>query len=326
MKRATFLALVLVMAMVAAHPTQAQLRSAKYATGWPPGFTFVPMLVAMEKGMLKEEGLQFSFDVLGRVADTVKLVATGKYPFTGAALMSVIQAREKGLPVIAIGAWFQKNPTAIVSKVEKGLTKMEDLRGKKVGVPSLGSSDYYALRAAMAKAKIGEKDLSLITVGHGAATALAQGKVDAIVGFVTSQAARAQAIGLKVNMIRIGDYVNIGSYQYISSERFLKSDPGVIKSFVRSMNRAKRYALDHPDEAFKMVTKYFPKGKQGSRLELKHALELLQDANTRKFGLGWQSKEGWLTAQQVLLSLGLIKKKEPVERMFTNKYITPEIK
>ncbi|BEP58802.1 hypothetical protein GmRootV35_60240 [Variovorax sp. V35] len=71
-------------------------------------------------------------------------------------------AVSQGLPIKCFAVGAQKHPFTFFSLAKNPVRKPADLIGKKVGIPSTAA---ILLRALLAKNKIAEKDVTIITVG-----------------------------------------------------------------------------------------------------------------------------------------------------------------
>ena len=98
---------------------------------------------------------------------------------------SVMLAVSQGLPIKCFAVGAQKHPFTFFSLAKNPVKKPADLVGKKVGIPSTAA---ILLRALLAKNKIAEKDVTVVTVGSDMAPLLT-GQVDVVTGWLTSTTA-----------------------------------------------------------------------------------------------------------------------------------------
>ena len=100
---------------------------------WLHQAQFAGYYVAEEKGYFAEEGLEVDIKPGGPDVDPEKLIAHGTDDFAQAGgVESLLAARDIGLPVVAIGAVFQKIDVVFIAKRQSGITKLTDLSERTV--------------------------------------------------------------------------------------------------------------------------------------------------------------------------------------------------
>ena len=116
--------------------------------GYIPNIQYAPFYVAVEKGYFSDAGFEIEFDYSFET-DGVALVGANELPFAIVSGEQVLLAREQGIPVVYVMAWFQDYPITVISKADAGIEKIEDLAGKTIGIPGhlgqviLACEHYY---------------------------------------------------------------------------------------------------------------------------------------------------------------------------------------
>lgn len=131
--------------------------------GWIPSINQIGEVVAKRLGFYDQEGIEFAIQPGGPNIDGVAIVASGRYEVGQVSSSpSVMLAVSQGLPIKCFAVGAQKHPFTFFSPAKNPVRKPADLIGKKVGIPSTAA---ILLRALLAKNKIAEKDVTIITVG-----------------------------------------------------------------------------------------------------------------------------------------------------------------
>ena len=88
--------------------------------------------------------------------------------------------RGNGVPVKAVGVMGGGALTVVVGRKDRGIEKLEDLKGKKISTLSFPDTTYYALLGALATKGITKNDVNAQAVGPAAVASLViAGTVDA---------------------------------------------------------------------------------------------------------------------------------------------------
>ncbi|HEY0297249.1 MAG TPA: ABC transporter substrate-binding protein [Bordetella sp.] len=134
------------------------------------------------------------------------------------------------------------------------IKRVEDLKGKTVGVNVYGSGVYGQMAAILKKHGLDPaKDVKLVETGFpGSESALRGGRVDAAV-FVQPFAARAEAKGGIHKLFSMQELMpNTVQIVEVCRKDVAGKSPELIKSYVRDLTRAMKMALAHRDDTVKI--------------------------------------------------------------------------
>lgn len=288
-----------------------------------PSVQFAPWYVAREKGYFRAAGLEVNFDYRMDV-DALQLVAAGQLDYAIAGGDQVITARAQKIPVIYLASLYAKFPPTIIAKAESQITKPQELKGKKIGLPLYGTN-LLAVKAILRKAGIAESEVQLIDIGYTQVASLTAGKVDAVVGFANNEPLKLRAGGYAITQINTWDYFPLVGHGLITGEAQIVRSPKQVRQMTQATIKGMRYALQHPDETFQICRKYLPElGKEQQKSEqqvLLASMRLWENAYTRKNGLGQSDPKAWAESQQLMKELGLIKETTPVNKLLNLSFI-----
>jgi NitT/TauT family transport system substrate-binding protein len=187
--------------------------------------------VARDRGYYRQEGLDVQLIVMASGLGTQALIA-GNVKFStagGAGLLPIL----RGAPVRYMFTTFQRPMFWLYSKPE--IRSVENLRGKKVGVSSLGSGPDSLLREILKKYGLeGGREVIILPVGSGTARfyALQAGSVDAAMlsipaNFMAQEAGFRDLVSfIDQEWIELQGTVNV-------TDQLLASDPVLVEKFIR---------------------------------------------------------------------------------------------
>jgi NitT/TauT family transport system substrate-binding protein len=290
--------------------------------GYIPSVQFAPFYVAVEKGYFKEEGLEVSFDYSFET-DAVTLVGHQNIPFAVVSAEQVLLARTQGLPVVYVMNYYKDYPISIVSKKKSGITDVQSLRGKKIGIPILAGASYIGLRALLSSAAMDEREVSLEVIGYNQVESLKFDRQDAVVCYTNNEPIQLRALGEEINEIKVADHVTLVSNGIITNEEVIRSNPELVRRMVRATLRGMKTALEDPKETYEICKKYVenlnklnPEQEKVQKEILKTTMDLWKAKN-----LGESDPEAWKNMQKVLLDMGMLTKKINLDKAYSNDYI-----
>jgi NitT/TauT family transport system substrate-binding protein len=96
---------------------------------------------AQANGTYKRYGLDVTLKSGGPQINGLQLLAAGQLDVVMADALQVISAVEQQVPVTAVAATFQKNPTVIIA--HPGIASLADLKGKPVAISAAGNTTFW---------------------------------------------------------------------------------------------------------------------------------------------------------------------------------------
>jgi putative hydroxymethylpyrimidine transport system substrate-binding protein len=280
-----------------------------------------PLYIAQAKGFFAQEGLEVEIREPGDPSQVPFLVAAGAVDLGLTAMFNhVILKATKGLDAIAVGALLMKPLGALVAIRERGIEKITDLKGKKIGfsVEPVEPALYSAmLRAAGLDPA---RDVTLVKLDFlSLLPALLAGRVDAIGAFRNFEPVRVELAGKTPVVFNVEDYGGgFEAYQlvFIVRRELLTEKPGVISRFLRGVTKGVLFALAHPEAAKELFFKTLPK--------LRDELNLRAYDRTVPIFVGapcHNNSRRWENAQNFLFDQKIIPKKLPLEELFTPRFL-----
>lgn len=300
--------------------SQEELSPISFRLKWLIYSSFASHFVALDKNYFVDEGLKVNIEPGGPGVDPIRLVATGTDDVGLAGYEQIIMAREKGIPVIAIGEDYIRSGVGFFSLKSKDILDAQDFIGKKVGI--LPGTDKYTLyMALMNKLGIDRTQVNEIPVGNNLSL-LFNEVVDVFPGFVTNQPFIAEERGMPVNIVDPYDFgVRPGGNVYFTSEETLKNKRSELKSFLKAVIKGIIESQKLSDEAvIDIMLKYNDQLDKNVELKIwKSTKEILLEKDPAKVGFLYQEK--WEYTAEISKEYGLIKSIPDIDKCYTNELI-----
>jgi NitT/TauT family transport system substrate-binding protein len=290
---------------------------------WKIYGTHAPFFMAAKKGFYRAGGMKVKIGEGTGSSSVVKLMGAKNDTFAFAAGVSTLQGVTKGIPVKSVFGIMQKSPLAIMSLTKSNLKTPKDLLGKSVSTSGKGSGT--ALFAAFLKTnQVNPCKVTLAALGRsGKSRALLAGKVAGMIGYSVTEVPSLEGKGARVRAMHLGDWgMNVVANGIIINTETEKTNPKLIRRFLKAVKKGIVYAKAHPKESADFLKERFPHKKRAVLgKELKWTFSLLASKATEGKPLGWQADSDWARTQSVLKKNNLIKKTMPLRNYFTNAYI-----
>jgi len=225
--------------------------------GYSGSLCEAPVHMALEKGFFAEEGLKV--DLIKLAPGTAfEAVTAGKTDAGFGLLASLIQPLSNGLPIKVTTGLHTGCDKVLVQK-NSGINKLTDLKGKRIGVPSMTSSPIIFAKRALADAGVGvsEKNMEVEFVVFGASDlpiALKNGSIDAI-AMNDPTAAVAQKEYDLTNLVDSGvdePYKHQYCCTAYVSDSLAKNHPELAAKYTRAMQKASAWIQKNQDETAKI--------------------------------------------------------------------------
>ncbi|ARP82606.1 myristoyl transferase [Bordetella genomosp. 8] len=177
------------LALLAGTPLAAQAQNAPekpklHLAAAGVGFPYLPFVIASSRGYFKQAGLDVDIGVYSGGAKALQALMGGSADFVAGAYSNTITMAVKGQKLVSFA--IQANCPGFVFGVTKGsrdkIKSYADLKGKRIGVSSPGSSFHMGVNYLLSRAGVKPDEVSIIGVGSssGAVAAARGGQVDAM--------------------------------------------------------------------------------------------------------------------------------------------------
>ncbi|CAN5352885.1 hypothetical protein BH11PSE11_BH11PSE11_22260 [soil metagenome] len=214
-----------------------------------------PVYFAQAKGYFAAEGVDVTLREAAAGKFALEDLVTGKADLATAAEIPVVRAVARGEALSIVATVGNTDADySILARRESGIENFADLKGKKIGVSSGTTAQYYFYRLLITLG-VQEKDLEVIDVAPAdIVAALTVAKVDAIVTWHPYMAEAQQILGSRgVHLIK-DDLVRT-NWMVIGGPEFVRQHPAAVRGVLRALIRAEREMLSEPDEARRIIAR-----------------------------------------------------------------------
>ena len=197
---------------------------------------------------------------------------------------------------------------------------MADLKGKKIGLPGLYGASYIGAIALLDSTGLKESDVTLDSIGYNQVEILMSGRDDAVVVYVANEPVQIEALGQKVNLLKVSDATDLVANGLVTNETTLKKDPALVKSMVDATLKGIQYTIDNPEEAF-VISKKYVENLDSADQEIQMQILLRSIGEWKAERLGYSAPEAWDNMERILTQMGLITTPVNVSDCFTNVFL-----
>ena len=273
------------------------------------------------QGFYKAEGIDLEIRPPSAGQQNEVFIGTGREQFGVANVDSFVKARASGLPVVAIMADQPDNPFAIITLKKSGITGPDKMKGMKLAW--FQTNVMGLVEPVLHKGGFTRKDINFVMVARGSEVQmLAAGQVDGLFGYSFGQALTLEMRGFPVNVFPVRDYgVKFYGTVLYTNETLLKSNPDLVKRFVRATMKSLIWTHGNVETAMKEIVAVSPDRDlklESRKLKLIYGLYNSPDYSQR-FGVMNDAK--WESSINILAESGDLARKPAGKEMYTNTFV-----
>ena len=248
-------------------------------------FGQVPIMVAVDKGYFKEQGIDTEIQVILNSSDRIAALTAGSVAFSNLGRVAVITEMARGNQSFYYFANIDDSPGNEGCWARPGFASFPDLKGKKVAA---NTSAEITMNGLLRAAGMSAKDIQFVNLPpNEMAGALAKGDIDAacvwqpLLDGLKQAAPGGKLLGTDMDTDTYKKFGTMASPDIvIISRKLVDEHPDQAQKLAAAMFKGADFTIKNPEEAAKTVAHYFKKTPE----------EVLAGMKTFKyFGLaGWQ--------------------------------------
>jgi NitT/TauT family transport system substrate-binding protein len=267
--------------LVPAVAPRAQVRpKVRYVRPFPPDVSIAWYYVALDKGYFRDAGIETDI-VVGTLGSggALQQVIAGAGEFASGPPDAMLNANAQGEPLVGFWQWIKVGIFGIQARKDRGITRIEDLKGKTIGVLGMASATRYAPLMMLARSGLKEGDVNMVVLGGGGAAygpALARGQVDAlgtwdVPKWVVETTAGDAAFRTQLVYFPASDYL---PDIFTTTKKYYDTNKENLVKFLVAMQRANVDVVRDIDAAVKITGKYLPTVASADQAVMRKTVEI----------------------------------------------------
>jgi len=217
------------------------------------------IIIAQQKGFFAKNNLEVEIIEPADPSMPPKLVAAKKADLAVDYQPQLQMQVTQGLPLVRIATLINTPLNSLVVLEESGITKIEDLKGKKVGY-SVSGFETALLDSMLKSVNLSVKDVELININWSLSPSLMSKQVDAVIGafrnFELNQLQIEKQKGIaffpeNYGVPKYDELIVVANKDNASQEKYV--------NFVKSIKEATKYLKENPKKSWKAFVSYKPK-------------------------------------------------------------------
>jgi NitT/TauT family transport system substrate-binding protein len=295
--------------------------------------TYAAFVVAKSLGYFKEEGLDVTLlPVNGSNEVAIQIAAGNGEVGLASPAQALIGMLSGKMDVRYFFDVYYLNIWSVAVPKDSPIKELKDLRGKKIGVPAMGSAAITYGRAYVNSAKLNpQTDVTFVPIGFGgqAFAATQQRVVDAII-FYDVALLQFNLQGLPLRIIPVPEkFATLPDASLIARNDLIKKNPKVAIGMARAIAKAQDFTLANPEAAVRLTWKAYPESRRrgAEDVALREAMLVNQtrmkiwNVDKNKGRYGTFHADDWSNVVDFLVNEKILSGRLPLDRIYTNELI-----
>jgi putative hydroxymethylpyrimidine transport system substrate-binding protein len=292
-----------------------------------PNADHAALYAAMAHGDFRNVGLEVKPRTPANPAEPLQLLAAGTVDVAISYEPELLLARDRGLKLVSVGALVQRPLTSIIALPGSHVTKVAELKGRKVGTAGIPYQSAE-LRTALRNAGVNPSSVQEVNVGFNLVPAMLSGKVAATLGgFWNYEAIQLEELHRRPLTIPV-DQAGVPNYDelvLVVREEEAKRRGQDLRAFLQALSRGEREARAEPAAAAKLLVAANPSLEPKLQVaSIERTLPAMRPANGKPYG--WQDPAQWAAFGSWMLAQGLVSHDPNAAGLppFTNEFLPGE--
>jgi NitT/TauT family transport system substrate-binding protein len=253
-KRNMLAAIVFTSIAIFPHPGFAQPLKTVTMARTTGSIGMVPLEFAVNRGYFKKQGLDVQLITVRQSDVIIAATVGGELNFMDI-IPTAILASVRGLPIRTIAVVLKRAPYVLIG--QPNVRSPEELKGKRIGVSSVGGMSAYLVREIIARNGLNpDRDVTFLAIGGTSArtAALFGGTIDAALVVAPDNYALERK-GYR-RLLMASDYVNYPLSGVAASADFLAKNKSVAIYFLKGLMEGARFTRENKGDSLSFIKSY----------------------------------------------------------------------
>ena len=307
-------------------PTQPPMDKVTLRVNWSFYGIHAAFIYGLEQGLYEAQNIDLTVKQGNGSGNAVKLVANKDSTFAYGSNGALISNATGGAPVIAVASIDAMGTDAVLCRPDSGITKFEDLKGKKIMTTAgAGVNNYFPVALQFAGMTI--DDVQLTNVAESAlVSSYLQNLAPCILAGIDDKPAQIEQEGGEPPVIF--NYANYGvaqpGYVLVAHKDMVAENPDLVRRFVQASLDSVRACLDDREACTKALVDYnsqLADTETMVRKQLDVSLDILFSPNNKDQVLGLNVPDDWANVLELQKTYLELQTDMTADQFYTNEFI-----
>ena len=267
---------------------------------WTHAFQFAGYYAAQQQGYYRDAGLDVTIREARPGDDPLKQVMGGQAEF-GVGASSLLLARHRGAPVVALAVIFQHSPLVLLSKTADADAGVHSLLDKRVMLEPQADE----LLAYLQQEGIPSRRITWLPHNYSP-TALLDPNIDAVSAYTITEPYYLDRAGLRYyTYTPRAAGIDFYGDTLFTREGLVNDSPELVSAFRAASLRGWQYAMAHPEEIVQWLLRAYP-GRHPAEFYRYEAQRMAPLLRADLIELGYMNPGRWRHIADTYAELGLL--------------------
>jgi NitT/TauT family transport system substrate-binding protein len=321
-RRRTLLAAALAAPLARPAVAQGALTKVTFGTDWLAEAEHGGFYQALANGTYKARGLDVTIRMGGPQTNPLQQVAAGVVDFQiSSGSFGAMAMAQQGIPVLAVAAFFQKDPQVLISHPGTGSDTLEQMKGKPIMIGGATRTGSWLFL----KAKYGFTDEQIRPYNFSVAPFIAD-KTAIQQGFVSSEPYQIEkATGIKpvVNLLADHGYDSY-STTILTQSKLAHDKPQIVRAFIEASIEGWRSYMDNPAPGNALIRKDNPDITEdvlANSVKVMRDYGIVDSGDSLTLGIGAMTEARWKGFFDTMVKAGLYKPDLDYHKAYTLDFV-----
>jgi NitT/TauT family transport system substrate-binding protein len=281
---------------------------------------------ALATGLYKKHGLDVTIRMGGPQNNPPQQIAAGVVDFQlSSGSFAALAMVQQDIPVVAVAAFFQKDPQVLISHPGAGADTLEAMKGRPVMISAAARTGYWLFL----KAKYGFTDDMIRPYAFSMASFLADPKAIQQ-GFVSSepyQIEKAGGVKPVVTLLADNGFANYSNV-ILAQAKTVRERPAVVQAFIDASIEGWASYMKDPSAGNALIRKENPDMTQDvldNAVKVMREYGIVDSGDSKTLGLGAMTEARWKSMFETMAAAGLYKPDMDFKKAYTLQFVNKRV-